>query len=91
MALTKIEKETIILFNEAEETASVYTYNAALLRKLERLRTERPEDVKIHDEHPSGSKTYLIPKKYVRITATQKLTDEQREKRAEIFRRNMEG
>lgn len=28
--LTKIEKETIILFNEGESTASIYTYNARL-------------------------------------------------------------
>lgn len=27
--LTKYEKETIILFNEGEDTASIYTYNAA--------------------------------------------------------------
>lgn len=26
--LTKIEKETILLFNEGESTASIYTYNA---------------------------------------------------------------
>lgn len=30
MKLTKFEKETIILFNEAEDTASIYTYNAGL-------------------------------------------------------------
>ena len=28
MRLTKYEKETIILFNESEDAASVYTYNA---------------------------------------------------------------
>ena len=28
MKLTKAEQETIILFNEAEQTASVYTHNA---------------------------------------------------------------
>ena len=27
--LTKYEKETIILFNEAEPTANIYTYNKA--------------------------------------------------------------
>ena len=29
--LTKYEKETIILFNECEDTASIYTFNACLL------------------------------------------------------------
>lgn len=88
MKLSRTEKETIILFNEEEQTASVFTCNAALLRKLERLRAKWPELVKIVDEYQDGSKTYLIPKKYVRVTTPQKLTDKQREKRAETLRRN---
>ena len=34
MSLLKVEQETIILFNEAEATASVYTHNAALQLSL---------------------------------------------------------
>lgn len=30
MRLTKSEKETIILFNEFEDEASIYTYNVGL-------------------------------------------------------------
>lgn len=30
MTLTKYEKETIILFNEGEDTAHIQTYNAGL-------------------------------------------------------------
>ena len=32
--LTKYEKETIILFNEGEDTANIYTYNASLRKRL---------------------------------------------------------
>lgn len=32
--LTKYEKETIILFNEGEDTASIYTFNAGLKKRL---------------------------------------------------------
>ena len=32
--LTKYEKETIILFNEGEDEASIYTYNAGLRKRL---------------------------------------------------------
>lgn len=32
--LTKYEKETIILFNEGECEASIYTFNADLKRRL---------------------------------------------------------
>ena len=35
---TKDEKETIILFNEAEDTATVYTHNARLKNKLYQMR-----------------------------------------------------
>lgn len=34
MKLTRVEQETIINFNEAEGTASIYTHNAALKTRL---------------------------------------------------------
>ena len=34
MKLSKYEKETIILFNEGEREASIFTYNADLKRRL---------------------------------------------------------
>lgn len=37
MKLSKYEEETIILYNEAEATASVYTHDPRLLAKLKRL------------------------------------------------------
>ena len=37
MKLTAIEQETIILYNQAEATAEVETYDARLLEKLNRL------------------------------------------------------
>ena len=40
--LTKIEKETIILFNEAEDMASIYTYNASLKKRLEAFSRKYP-------------------------------------------------
>lgn len=45
MSISKLEQETIIGFNEAEATASVYTHNAALVRKLEALADSRPDEV----------------------------------------------
>lgn len=40
MRLTKFEKETIILFNESEDEASIYTYNAGLKKRLKALDRE---------------------------------------------------
>ena len=41
--LTKIEKETIILFNEEESTASIYTYNAGLRKRLATFSKKHPD------------------------------------------------
>ena len=41
--LTKIEKETIILFNEGESTASIYTYNAGLKKRLAAFSKKYPD------------------------------------------------
>ena len=32
--LTKIEKETIVLFNEGEDKANIYTHNAGLKKEV---------------------------------------------------------
>ena len=47
MSLSLYEQETIINFNEKEKTASVYTHNRALCRKLERLVEERPNECRL--------------------------------------------
>lgn len=85
--LTKIEKETIILYNEAEPTADIFTYNKALIKKLETLCAERPEEVKNTVTNSDGSKSFIVPKKYVKIIATRKYSDSYREKMAEMARR----
>ena len=36
--LIKYEKETIVRFNETEDTASIYTYNTKLRKRLEAFR-----------------------------------------------------
>ena len=37
MSLTNLEKETIIVFNEAEDSAAVETFNARLLGQLRKV------------------------------------------------------
>ncbi|MCD7886486.1 MAG: hypothetical protein LUG44_02550 [Clostridiales bacterium] len=79
MNLTKQEQETIIRFDEAEATASVFTFNRALLNKLEKLTTERPDDCKLEREFPSGAVEYTVPKRWVKITPPRRLSAEQLE------------
>ena len=87
MRLTKAEQETIILFNEAEQTASVYTHNAALLHQLERLRRSHPAQVHQTERGGHGGADYL-PKKWVKLTPPRTLSPAQAQVLAEMNARN---
>lgn len=68
MNLSLYEQETIINFNEADSTASVYTHNRALIRQLDKLAQERPGDC--HREktsHDGKAVDYIIPKAWVKV------------------------
>lgn len=68
MTLTSYEKESIINWNQGEPTASVYTHDKALMKQLNQLAKQRPEDVKIEStSHRGQAADYIIPKSWVRI------------------------
>lgn len=82
--LTRYEMETIINFNEGEDTASVYTHNKSLRRKLEKLAQERPKDCRLFKvSHRDQAVEYYIPKGWIRIYPPRQISDEQREAMAE--------
>lgn len=67
MELSRIEQETIVLFNEAEATASVYTHNKKLREKLERMALKYPDKVALERPEQAGAVSYLVPKSCVSI------------------------
>ena len=67
MKLSKYEEETVVLYNEAQSTASVYTHDPKLKEKLKRLSEKYPEQVILEKSDSSGGMTYTIPKKCVLI------------------------
>ena len=77
MKLTNVEKETVINFNEAEHTASVYTHNEALKRQLLELCRERPAQVRQTADNGRGGLTFELPKKWLRVTPPRILTPAQ--------------
>lgn len=81
--MTRLEQETIINYNEAEATATIYTHNGALIRKLEALADQRPEDAKRGRSFPDGGREFTVPKRWVKVNAGPILTDEQRRAMAE--------
>lgn len=67
MALSGTEKETILLFNEAEAEAHVYTYNGNLKRKLESFAQMMPSQVRLTARDATGAVSYVIPKSLILI------------------------
>lgn len=86
MPVSKIEQETVILFNEAEAAASVYTYNGALKRKLTGLCATRPTEARQTKDDGRGGLTFEVPKRWIKVNASRILTVEQKEERAERAR-----
>ena len=71
MELAKQERETIIIFNEAEKDADVYTHNDALRQRLERLAREFPSECRlVKTSHDGEAVDYTVPKLWVQISSS---------------------
>lgn len=76
--LTRYEQETVINFNAGEPTATVYTKDKAVMRKLDKFVEEFPEIYKQIGQSKID-KTYSMPKSYITYRKPRKLSEEQRE------------
>ena len=65
--LSKYEKETIINWNEGENIASIYTFNASLKRRLEDFSRKYPLLCRLERSTPEGSATYVLDKSRLSI------------------------
>lgn len=61
------EKETIIIFNESEKTAEIFTYNKKLKSKLKKLFKKEPEIINFIKDNGDGGLTYTVPKEWIKI------------------------
>lgn len=67
MGLSQYEMETILLYNQAEPTASVYTHDPKLIKKLRPLSEKYPDKIyPERKEHP-GAVSYIVPKSCVSV------------------------
>jgi len=76
--LNASERETIILFNEAEATAEIDTHNAAMKRRLEAVRRGHSEEIKL-TQRDGYADTYVFPKKWIKIIPPRNASAKQRE------------
>jgi len=79
MSLTKIEQETIILFNEGEADAEVYTHNKNLKKRLENAARKNPKLYRLKVTNAYGGVTYTFPKKYLKIVFRDETSEKQQQ------------
>lgn len=77
MKLSSEEKETVIVFNEADKTAQIETFNRSIVKQVQKAMALYPEEATIEaiDEE---SYRITLPKKWIKIRAPRLITEEQR-------------
>lgn len=76
--LTKCEMETVVNYNAGEQTATFYTRDKSVMRRLDRLVADYPDSYKLLNQ-TNIDKTYSMPKLYVTYRKPRTVSDEQRE------------
>lgn len=79
-ALTGYERVTTFNFNEEDKEASIYTYNKALISKLDKYCQEFPKLYKLTKTDKYGkyiSKTYSVPKEMISVKFPTALPEKQ--------------
>ena len=69
--LTKYEKETIILTNEADDFYEVYTFNSALKKKLAAYAKRHPDLCSLRETTREGCVTYKVDKARLSLRLTE--------------------
>lgn len=64
-SLSRYERETIVIFNEAEPDAELYTCSVVTMRKMDKLVAEDDRFTVVKQDEVS--KTYKFPKKYFKV------------------------
>ncbi len=86
MKLSRYEQETIVNYNAGEQTATVYTRDKAVMRKLDTLAADFPDTYNLIGQD-EVSKTYSFPKSYVSYRKPRAVSTEQRDTGKAMFHR----
>ena len=84
MKLSRYERESILNYNAGEQTATLYTRDKAVMRKLDTLVADFP-DTYMLTEQDEVSKTYSFPKSYVSYRKPRAVSTEQRERARQMM------
>ncbi len=67
--LTLAEQETIINWDNELDTASIFTHDARMIRRLRELAEKYPSVFLLQKTGPNKAVTYLVPKQMITIRA----------------------
>ena len=88
MSLSNLEKETVVIFNEMETTAEIFTYNRRMQTRLTALCASRPDEIRetMLERDTDGIRRFVFPKRWLRVNPGSQVTEETKKKRGEIGR-----
>ena len=87
--VTKEERETIVNFNEADDLATIYTFNTGLKKRLASFAEKYPELCRMTvDDAVYGSVSYEIQKSRVSIRFIAPYSEERRIAASEFAKKN---
>ena len=84
MKLSRYEQESILNYNAGEQTATLYTRDKAVMRKLDTLVDDFPDTYKLTGQD-KVSKTYSFPKSFVSYRKPRAVSTEQRERARQMM------
>ncbi len=84
MKLSRYERESILNYNAGEQTATLYTRDKTVMRKLDTLVADFPDTCKLTGQD-EVSKTYSFPKSYVSYRKPRAVSTEQRERARQMM------
>lgn len=88
MGMRKEERETIIVFNEADNEASVYTFNTDLKKRLTEFARRFPQLARLGRPFPEGAVEYIIDKRRLSIRCIAPYSEERRKAASEYARQH---
>jgi hypothetical protein len=84
MRLSRYEQESILNYNAGEQTATLYTRDKAVMRKLDTLVADYPDTYKLTGQD-EVSKTYSFLKSFIGYRKPRAVSTEQRERARQMM------
>ena len=88
MELSKIERETIILWNQAEDTVNISTFDDKLIKRLNMLSAKYPQTYVLDGLDQHGCLSATFPKAMLKVIISAPISDERRAKLSSLAKDN---